>query len=169
MKPGREHVTIAVSGAHGGRTIDFRGLAHRGMTLVGVTESFNDGVVTFKQDLVGNLNRGDENYLALLDAADAYIERNGLDLPEEPEARETFPEPECVKNPLADLDLAKAGITSIIWATGLPWITPGCKSMPSTTKASLCISAACRVSRGVLPRSAVAVASRFVVHLGCVA
>jgi hypothetical protein len=71
MKPGREHVTIAVSGAHGGRTIDFRGLAHRGMTLVGVTESFNNGVVTFKQDLLGNLNRGDENYLALLDAADA--------------------------------------------------------------------------------------------------
>jgi putative flavoprotein involved in K+ transport len=118
MKPGRKHVTIAVSGAHGGRTIDFRGLAHRGMTLVGVTESFNNGVVTFKQDLVGNLNRGDENYLALLDAADAYIERNGLDLPEEPEARETYPEPECVKNPLADLNLTEAGITSIIWATG---------------------------------------------------
>ena len=118
MKPGREHVTIAVSGAHGGRTIDFRGLAHRGMTLVGVTESFNNGVVTFKQDLRDNLKRGDENYLALLDAADAYIERNGLDLPEEPEARETYPDPECVKNPLLDLDLAEAGITSIIWATG---------------------------------------------------
>ena len=118
MKPGREHVTIAVSGAHGGRTIDFRGLAHRGMTLVGVTESFNNGVVTFKQDLRDNLKRGDENYLALLDAADAYVERNGLDLPQEPEARETYPDPECVKNPLLDLDLAEAGITSIIWATG---------------------------------------------------
>ncbi|HWH85825.1 MAG TPA: NAD(P)/FAD-dependent oxidoreductase [Pseudomonas sp.] len=118
MKPGREHVTIAVSGAHGGRTIDFRVLAHRGMTLVGVTESFNDGVVTFKQDLLANLKRGDENYLALLDAADAYIERNGLDLPEEPEAREMFADPECVKNPLRELDLHDAGVTSIIWATG---------------------------------------------------
>jgi len=118
MKPGREHVTIAVSGAHGGRTIDFRGLAHRGMTLVGVTESFNDGVVTFKQDLVANLQRGDENYLALLDAADAYVERNGLDLPLEPEAREMFADPECLKNPLRDLDLREAGVTSIIWATG---------------------------------------------------
>ncbi|MDM8194147.1 FAD-dependent oxidoreductase [Pseudomonas koreensis] len=118
MKPGREHVTIAVSGAHGGRTIDFRGLAHRGMTLVGVTESFNDGVVTFKQDLVANLQRGDENYLALLDAADAYVERNGLDLPLEPEARAMFADPECVKNPLRDLDLREAGVTSIIWATG---------------------------------------------------
>ncbi|WP_372242338.1 flavin-containing monooxygenase [Pseudomonas sp. ANT_J12] len=118
MKPGREHVTIAVSGAHGGRTVDFRGLAHRGMTLVGLTQSFNGTVATFQPNLAENLARGDENYKALLDAADAYIERNGLDLPEEPEARHTFPDPDCVTNPILELDLVKAGVTSIIWATG---------------------------------------------------
>lgn len=118
MKPGREHVTIAVSGAHGGRTVDFRGLAHRGMTLVGLTQAFNASVATFQPNLAENLTRGDENYLALLNAADAYIERNGLDLPEEPEARMTFPDPECVTKPILELDLAKAGVTSIIWATG---------------------------------------------------
>ena len=118
MKPGREHVTIAVSGAHGGRTVDFRGLAHRGMTLVGLTQSFDGSVATFQPNLAENLARGDENYLALLDAADAYIERNGLDLPQEPEARITFPDPECVTNPILQLDLAEAGVTSIIWATG---------------------------------------------------
>ena len=31
--------------------------------------------------------RGDANYLSVLDEADAYVARNGLDLPEEPEAR----------------------------------------------------------------------------------
>ena len=118
MKPGREHVTIAVSGAHGGRTVDFRGLAHRGMTLVGLTQAFNGGVATFQPNLAENLARGDENYLALLNAADAYIERNGLDLPEEPEARITFPDPDCVTNPILELDLIQAGVTSIIWATG---------------------------------------------------
>ncbi|WP_430300112.1 flavin-containing monooxygenase [Pseudomonas frederiksbergensis] len=118
MKPGREHVTIAVSGAHGGRTVDFRGLAHAGMTLVGLTQSFNGSTVSFQPNLAENLARGDENYRALLDAADAYIERNGLDLPEEPEARHTFPEPDCVSNPILELDLVKAGVTSIIWATG---------------------------------------------------
>ena len=35
---GAEHVTIAVSGAHGGRTVDFRGLEANGITLVGMTE-----------------------------------------------------------------------------------------------------------------------------------
>jgi len=118
MKPGREHVTIAVSGAHGGRTVDFRGLAHRGMTLVGLTQSFNGSVATFQPNLADNLARGDENYLALLNAADVYIERNGLDLPQEPEARITFPDPDCVTNPILELDLGQAGVTSIIWATG---------------------------------------------------
>ena len=117
-QPGKEHVTIAVSGARGGHTVDFRRLALQGMTLVGLTQAFNDGVATFQADLADNLARGDENYLALLDAADAYIARNGLDLPEEPEARTVLPDPDCVTNPLLELDLAKAGVTSIIWATG---------------------------------------------------
>ncbi|MBC9248776.1 FAD-dependent oxidoreductase [Pseudomonas alcaligenes] len=117
-QPGKEHVTIAVSGARGGQTIDFRRLAHEGMTLVGLTKAFKDGVVSFQDDLADNLARGDENYLSLLDAADAYIARNGLDLPEEPQARQTYADPACVSQPILELDLAQAGITSIIWATG---------------------------------------------------
>jgi putative flavoprotein involved in K+ transport len=116
--PGREHVTIAVSGARGGETIDFRALAKQGITLVGSTHSFDRGVVAFESDLASNIARGDENYMALLDAADAYVARNGLDLPEEPEARRMLPDPECVTHPLFELDLAKAGVTSIVWATG---------------------------------------------------
>ena len=127
MKPGREHVTIAVSGAHGGRTVDFRELAQRGLKLVGVTRAFADGVAAFQPDLAENLKRGDENYLAVLNAADAYIERNGLDLPPEPEARRVFADPECVSQPILELDLAAAGITTIIWATGFAtdyrWLT----------------------------------------------
>jgi len=117
-KPGREHVTIAVSGARGGHTVDFRALGHQGITLVGLTESFADGRVLFRDDLAENIANGDANYLAMLDAADDYIRRNGLDLPEEPEARRRLPDPECMTHPLRELDLAAAGITSIIWATG---------------------------------------------------
>lgn len=67
---------------------------------------------------VFNLARGDENYLNLLNAADAYIERNGIDLPLDPEARRVFPDPACVSQPIEQLDLAAAGVTTIIWATG---------------------------------------------------
>ncbi|SVC39913.1 uncharacterized protein METZ01_LOCUS292767, partial [marine metagenome] len=45
MEPGMEHVTIAVSGARGGHTVDFRGLARQGITLVGRTESFKNNVM----------------------------------------------------------------------------------------------------------------------------
>ncbi len=55
---------------------------------------------------------------ALLDAADAYIERNGLDLPLEPEARKVYADAECIRHPIQELNLADAGITAIIWATG---------------------------------------------------
>ncbi|MCG4454165.1 NAD(P)/FAD-dependent oxidoreductase [Pseudomonas sp. MMS21-TM103] len=117
-QPGKEHVTIAVSGARGGQTVDFRRLAQEGMQLVGLTKAFENGVVSFQADLADNLARGDENYLALLDAADAYIARNGLDLPLEPAARATFPDPACLTTPILELNLAEAGISSIIWATG---------------------------------------------------
>ncbi|MCD5978180.1 flavin-containing monooxygenase [Pseudomonas quasicaspiana] len=118
MQPGKEHVTIAVSGARGGHTVDFRCLAQVGMTLVGLTESFAEGKVRFQNDLVENLDRGDENYLSLLDAADAYALRNGLDLPLEPAARERVADAACITDPLRELDLAAAGVRSIIWATG---------------------------------------------------
>jgi putative flavoprotein involved in K+ transport len=116
--PGTEHVTIAVSGARGGETIDFRRLAAQGMTLVGRTESYKDGVMTFALDLARNIARGDANYMSVLDEADAYVARNGLDLPEEPGARKIGPDPQCMTDPILELDLAKAGIGSIIWATG---------------------------------------------------
>ncbi|WP_028035483.1 NAD(P)/FAD-dependent oxidoreductase [Chelativorans sp. J32] len=116
--PGTEHVTIAVSGALGGYTVDFRRLAAQGMTLVGLTKGYRDGVVSFAPDLAANLARGDANYMSLLDEADAYVARNGIDLPEEPEARRIEADPKCVTDPILELNLKHAGITSIIWATG---------------------------------------------------
>ncbi|WP_333827637.1 flavin-containing monooxygenase [Pararhodobacter sp.] len=116
--PGTGHVTIAVSGAHGGETIDFRRLAARGLVLVGRTEGFARGALTFAPDLARNLARGDANLLSLLDEADAYVARNGLDLPQEPQARHKEPDPDCVTNPLLSLDLVQAGVGTIIWATG---------------------------------------------------
>ena len=115
---GAEHVTIAVSGAHGGHTVDFRALAAGGITLLGRAEGFDDGVVRFAADLRTHIENGDANYLSMLDEADAYVARNGLDLPEEPEARVLGPDPDCMTHPILELDLACAGITSIIWATG---------------------------------------------------
>ena len=116
--PSVKHVTIAVSGAYGGHTIDFRRLAARGVTLLGRTDAFAAGTMRFRPDLAANLAHGDASYLSLLDAADAYAAREGLDVPEDPAARVAEPEPACVTDPILALDLRAAGVTSIIWATG---------------------------------------------------
>ncbi len=117
-EPGMEHVTIAVSGAHGGHTVDFRRFAARGMTLLGRAGPVKAGVMQIAPDLARNIAGGDANYLSLLDAADAYATKNGLDLPSEPDARTFEPNPACVTDPILELNLAEAGITAIVWATG---------------------------------------------------
>ena len=116
--PGTEHITIAVSGAHGGQTVDFRGLAERGISLLGRTQSFKNNVMYFAPDLTKNIAGGNAYTLSLLDQADNYVIRNGLNFPLEPEAREVLPDPECVTNPILEIDLKEARINSIVWATG---------------------------------------------------
>ena len=118
QKPGTEHVTISVSGAYGGRTMDFRRLASEGVTLLGRTESFDSGVLEFANDVRTNIEAGDANYAEMLDAADAYAEAMGLALPLDPQAREVWPDPASLTNPIRSLDLTAEGISTIIWATG---------------------------------------------------
>ena len=118
VSPGTEHVTIAVSGARGGHTVDFRELAARGVTLLGNASRYEDGTLHVAPNLAKNIANGDANYLSVLKDADAYVTKNGLDLPEEPGAHKIGADPECMTHPILELNLAKEGITSIIWATG---------------------------------------------------
>jgi putative flavoprotein involved in K+ transport len=97
--PGTEHITIAVSGAYGGHTMDFRRLAGLGVTLWAGPGPTATGSCSFASDLRTNMENGDRNYLSVLDEADAYARANGLDLPEEPEARTLLPLPDCVTRP----------------------------------------------------------------------
>ncbi len=109
---------LAVSGAHGGQSIDFRRLAIEGITLVGMTKQFDQDNVSFHDDLQKNLQESDQAYFEFLDAADAYVRRTGIDLPEEPEARHILKDAQCIQQPILTLDLTQASIGSIIWASG---------------------------------------------------
>ena len=116
--PGTQHVTIAVSGYDGGKTIDFRKFANLGITLLGMTKEYKDGKIILQNDLKENIINGDKNYLSLLDEADEYIKNNNLDFPEEPEARKFEKDHDCINNPILELDLNVSNIKNIIWATG---------------------------------------------------
>ena len=115
---GVEHTTIAVTGADGGVTVDFRDLAAGGITLTGRAQSFADGRLRFADDLCHNVEAGDAYLLALLDQADAWVERHRIDLPEEPGARALGPLPRAITDPPRSLDIGEAGVSTIIWATG---------------------------------------------------
>jgi putative flavoprotein involved in K+ transport len=114
----KKHVAFAVSGYDGGKTMDFRRLAAMGVTVVGMTDSCENGILSIADDLKANIAEGDRAYLDVLREADAYVERTGVDLPPEPEAWDIPPDPDCIANPILKLDLAEAGIRTIIWATG---------------------------------------------------
>ena len=118
QKPGTEHVTISVSGAYGGHTMDFRRLAGEGVTLLGMANTYQNAKLTFADDVRKNVDAGDASYNQLLDDADAYVAAMGLDLPLDPDARAVFPEPASLTDPIDSLDFAAEGITTIIWATG---------------------------------------------------
>ena len=107
-----------ISGAYGGRTIDFRNFAADGMILVGRMQAAQDGVIEIAPGLAESLVDGDLVYSTFLDTVDAYVKRRGLELPEDPTARTIVADPPCVTAPLTRLDLAAEGISSVIWATG---------------------------------------------------
>ena len=164
---GAEHVTIAVSGAHGGNTVDFRDLASSGITLLGMAGPFDNGVMRFASDLRTNIENGDANYLSMLDEADAYIARNGIDLPEEPEARVFGPDPDCVTEPRprARPRRSRSHLDHLGGRLRIRlWVAAGrCVRRERQTQAP----ARCFVrARTVFPRPTLAVTARIELHLG---
>ena len=113
-----DRAPLVHTGAYGGGSIDFRDFARQGMVLLGHATGFQDGAVTFADDLLANLAHGDAGYHAFMDFVDAHIARTGMDLPPDPAARALSPTPDWLADAPTRLDPRDAGITSVIWCTG---------------------------------------------------
>lgn len=107
-----------ITGAFGGNTIDFRRFAAEGVTLLGRIQAAHQGVVNLAPDLSKRLAYGDGSYAVFLDMVDAHIERHGLEMPEDTAARAVLPDPSCLIEPVRQLDLHAAAISTVVWATG---------------------------------------------------
>lgn len=113
-----------LSGHKGGHDIDLRRMAKEdGLTLLGRLESIDGRTVRFADDLETNLRLCEASFdTRVRPLIERYIVAAGLDLPPAEER------PATVFNPpvLRELDLAAAGITTVIWASGfspsLGWI-----------------------------------------------
>jgi putative flavoprotein involved in K+ transport len=117
-KRGPDKTLPLITGAYGGHTIDFRELARQGITLLGRVEAVNGEGLAISSDLTNSLSAGDKAYFGFLNMVDTHVRESGTCFPVEPEAWITEPDPACVTHPVLQLDLNKAGITSVIWATG---------------------------------------------------
>ena len=110
----RKNANHYLTGRDGGRDIDLRRFALEGMRLHGRVKDIAGSVITFGDDLAANLDNADRVYNGICGLIDDHIARNGIDAPAQPHYMPVW-QPE---NAATGLDLAVAGITSIIWTTG---------------------------------------------------
>ncbi|CCH32775.1 NAD(P)/FAD-dependent oxidoreductase [Actinosynnema sp. NPDC047251] len=105
-----------LSGQGGGHSIDLRQLARDGVALHGRLESADGTKVRFHDDLAERLAFGEAQFdKTQRRLFDAYAAAAGLDVPPD-DRRPTDDSP--VRDAGTELDLADAGIGSVVWATG---------------------------------------------------
>jgi putative flavoprotein involved in K+ transport len=104
-----------VSGKDGGHTLNVHHFARDGVILLGHIQGAQGSKTALAPDLKESLAKSDKFKADLLKRIDDYIERNGLDVPQEtlPAWREGYD-----AEVITELDIQSAGITSVIWATG---------------------------------------------------
>jgi putative flavoprotein involved in K+ transport len=104
-----------LSGKDGGHDINLRRLAREGVHLYGRLEAIDGTTVRFSDDLAERLRfadtRFDQEFRLLFDA---YIGAAGIDAP--PDDRS--PPDGFVPATSTELDLERAGVRSVVWATG---------------------------------------------------
>jgi putative flavoprotein involved in K+ transport len=113
----KERVPL-LTGRDGGSGIDLRRFAGDGAYLLGRLQAVRDGKVTLAPDLAEGLDAGDAWFVRFRQMMDDYAEYAGLELPDESGPDDT-PDGSPGSSPaIEELDLAGAGIASIVWATG---------------------------------------------------
>ena len=106
------------TGVKGGYDIDLRRMAADGVTLLGYLRGVSDGKLSFAADLREKLAEGDQFFVNSKKSIDDYIRKNGIDTPDENRADEEVRDPQEISDPILELDLKAAGITSVIWCSG---------------------------------------------------
>lgn len=104
-----------ISGNNGGKTLGLHELAKAGVNLLGRLKAADNKTVFLEKDLRDNIEKADNFEDQFIRSVDRLIEEKGIDLPEEKNRREGSA---YRINPPAELDLEKAGVSTIIWATG---------------------------------------------------
>ena len=117
-----------MTGSNGRHDINAHTLDRQGVTLLGRLQDIRDGRAVFAADLGANLAWGDEQARTWLRAIDDLIAQQGLEAPGEdwPDDLLALASEISPHEAPTELNLADAGITTVIWAMGyrpnLSWV-----------------------------------------------
>jgi putative flavoprotein involved in K+ transport len=117
----RTEPSLQLAGSATGRRLDLGVLQELGVRLAGRLRTVQGTVADFSPDLAGTMAAAQQRLVRVLASVDAYAETlSGPVPPADP------PPPIAVPGDLSRLDLQRAGITSVMWATGYrpryPWL-----------------------------------------------
>ncbi|MDQ0082485.1 putative flavoprotein involved in K+ transport [Variovorax sp. YR266] len=110
----RDNTNHYVTGRDGGRDIDLRRFALEGMELYGLLSGFDNGAFELQPNLRDNLDQADGTYNRINASIDKHIAAQGIEAPP-PSVYTPVWEP---REERTRLDLAAAGITSVVWCIG---------------------------------------------------
>lgn len=110
----RDNTNHYVTGRDGGRDIDLRRFALEGMELYGLLSGFDNGSFELQPNLRDNLDQADSTYNRINASIDKHIAAQGIEAPP-PSVYTPVWEP---REERTRLDLAAAGITSVVWCIG---------------------------------------------------
>ena len=114
IPPGRRMPPPLVTGVAGGHDIDLREYAARGMRLLGHVLDVDGERLALAPDLEASLAAGDRACDEFVESVDAFILRTGLAAPPPEHRPRSAGAAECPP----ELDLRKAGVGAVVWATG---------------------------------------------------
>jgi putative flavoprotein involved in K+ transport len=104
-----------LSGTAGGHTLNLHQFARDGVVLLGRLEGVDAGKIRLAPDLKEKLAKADKFEADWLKTIDEHIEQNGLDAPTE---KPTALRDGYAADMISELDLASAGINTVVWACG---------------------------------------------------
>jgi putative flavoprotein involved in K+ transport len=139
-----------MTGVGGGHDIDLRHLASQGVVLLGRLAGAENGKLFLADDLRSSIAHGDESLIAFNRRCDDAVRDRDLDVsPVEPKT-DPWPEPPELRSPIRRLDLAREGVTAVIWAHGavtdFSWIDLPVFGNQPGPRVRLCTSAGSRPS-----------------------
>ena len=102
----------------GSHDISLRTLAAEGVVLLGRAHRTQDATIFFASDLAANIEWGDQQAFDFLRVIDGKVLAEGFDAPEQKVGAHTQLAEALAAKALAELDLTRAGVGAVIWATG---------------------------------------------------